>query len=347
MPGKLHTIAHPHGEASALLGVQNRGLTGERGWLDAFWAISDEKRVEEAIVVVARGTGGWEVVPLRADAGKTKKTEDCETLARAGSWVYVLGSQFGSKDGPLEPRRHFVARFNESLAAFDGDELKAELHVARAPFVLHRIVNDAFAQYGLEVLRPGDEARQRFILDTIETAKNEEKSWGERVRESDVPINVEGSTFLPGGHLLLGLRFPPTRDGHPILVEVEGIDRLFDSDDDPAVTGIRVLSNVGSADAPAGIRELDHFEGIVHAITGNLDSKPEKSVLLAGLPEAANAPNEHWTTPLTLGKEGVTNVRAKRVRTFKEGSTVEGIALDGDRVWYAHDDPGQIVLEVV
>ena len=301
MAGKIHTIKHPHSEASALLGVQNRSLTNARGWRDAFWAISDEKRVEEAIAVVARGKGGWEVVPLGADAGKIKKTEDCETLARAGSWVYVLGSQFGSKDGPLEPARHFVARFNESLVT---EELKVDLDVARAPFVLHRIVNDAFVEHGLEVLRPGDEAHQRFILDTMQIARDEDKAWRDRVRESDVPINVEGSTFLPGGHLLLGLRYPPTKDGHPILVEVEGIDRLF-------------------------------------------DSKPEKSALLADLPEAANAPNEHWSMPLTLGKQGVTNLRAKRVRTFKEGSTVEGISLDGDRVWYAHDDPEHVVLEVV
>ena len=49
------------------------------------------------------------------------------------------------------------------------------------------------------------------------------------------PINVEGAAFRDGAEapkggsptLLLGLRFPVTAEGHPIVVEIEGIERLF------------------------------------------------------------------------------------------------------------------------
>jgi hypothetical protein len=42
------------------------------------------------------------------------KTEDAESVARHDGWVYVFGSHFGGKGGPLQPKRGFVARFREA-----------------------------------------------------------------------------------------------------------------------------------------------------------------------------------------------------------------------------------------
>lgn len=47
--------------------------------------------------------------------------------------------------------------------------------------------------------------------------------------EDDYPINIEGTTFRVDGTPLLGLRFPVAADGRPILVEFDGIERLFES----------------------------------------------------------------------------------------------------------------------
>ena len=35
-------------------------------------------------------------------------------MDRHDGWIYVFGSQFGKKDGPLQPKRSFVARFREA-----------------------------------------------------------------------------------------------------------------------------------------------------------------------------------------------------------------------------------------
>jgi len=60
--------------------------------------------------------------------------------------------------------------------------------------------------------------------------------------------------------------------------------------------------------------------------------------LLAGDPRAAEAPREHWTLPLALGVEGPTELDGTRVRRFDEDASVEGLALVGDEIRYAHDD---------
>jgi hypothetical protein len=75
--------------------------------------------------------------------GDRVKTEDAEAVARHDGWVYVFGSQFGKKDGPLQPKRSFVARFREAEVRHVLEPPAAPLAVARPPFLLHRLVNDA------------------------------------------------------------------------------------------------------------------------------------------------------------------------------------------------------------
>ena len=335
-------IDHPNNEASGLLGVQSTPVLKKQGWDVAFWIVSDELDARSAIAALGRGKGGkWDVVRLEPRGGKdrAKRTEDAETLARAGSWVYVFGSQFGSKDGPLELERHFVARFNEALVTVRGARLFARVEVARHPFLLHRLVNDAIRDAGVKVFAADPEIQDGFVKPVLERGAKKGKRWSRLLRPGDTPVNVEGATFLPGGHLLLGLRFPVSAEGHPILVELEGIDRYFDAPrSPPQVVAVRVVPAIGSPGAPAGIRELDYLGGEIHLITGNLDSKPEESALLAHHPRAAHAPNEHWVVPLAQGKAARRELRGRRVRAFEEGAAVEGLALYGDDVWYARDD---------
>ncbi|HEY0144090.1 MAG TPA: hypothetical protein VGF48_24600 [Thermoanaerobaculia bacterium] len=326
-------IDHPHNEASALLGIQNPRFLAARGWESGFWVVSDEEETADALAVLGRtAAGAWEVVRVQTRTGErstAKKCEDCESLSRAGSRVYIFGSQYGTKKGPLEPKRHFVGRFNEALLDFDdAGKPSVELDLVRRPFALHRIVNDALR--GIELLPLPDELRASFIGGV----DSKGKSWKSLLHAGDAPINVEGSTFVEGGRLLLGLRYPVTRDGHPIIVEIEGIDRLFERDAAPPIaTAVRILTKVGDARRPAGIRELDARGGWVHAITGDLDDE-----LLGASPEKRRARSEHWAFRHVYGSSGVENVEATRIRTFPRTAQVEGIALDRHDVWYVHDD---------
>ncbi len=345
---KSFRIDHPHDEASALLGLQSAAVLAELEWDVGFWVVSDERDGAASIAALGRRRRGarWQVVPLRARARRNarrkatrKRTQDAETLARAGSWVYAFGSQFGSKEGPLEPSRHFVARFNEALVRLRGDRLAADIEVARRPFLLHRLVNDALRDAGLRLLEPAAEVRREFVAPPRKNASRKGKRWAALLRDDDLPVNVEGATFLPGGHLLLGLRYPVTADGHPVLVELAGIDRYFDRPRQPPdVVAVRVLESAGSRDAPAGVRELDCQGGEIHLITGNLDSRPEESALVAAVAGAERAPGEHWAVPLVQGTEGPRSLAGRLVRRFDRSARVEGLALVREDVWYAHDD---------
>lgn len=324
-------IEHPHNEASALVAIHDHALLEALGLELAFWIASDEKPAAEAIAALGRTRDGrWSITPLRTKlkgSARQKPAEDCETLARAGSWIYVFGSQFGSKKGVLEAKRHFIIRFNEAQVR----EAKVEIDLVRAPFVLHRAVNDALRERRVALIERNDD----FIEKTRELAKSKKKAWRRLVQAEDHPINVEGAAFLPNGHVLLGLRYPSTAKGQPILVEIERIDAVFDGKE-PRVAGVWVIDNIGKPDAPAGVRELDPRGADIHVITGDLDNP--------GVP--AGAPNEHVVIEMPKHRGKVTHVEAKRVRKLPRGSNVEGLSLQDDgTVWYVHDDE-QIRLAV-
>ena len=314
-------IDHPHNEASALTAIHDHALLAEWGWEVAFWILSDEQPAHKSVAALGRGADGtWSVAPLRAkrtEGSDMKAAEDCETLTRAGSWIYVFGSQYGSKEGPLEPRRHFIARFNESLVTSGKKALHVDLDLARAPFVLHRLINDALRERDIALIEHDDAAE----LDV-------KKKWRDLVHADDYPINVEGSSFLPNGHLLLGLRYPCTAHGHPLLVEIERIDRIFEGKK-PEVASVWIVENVGSAKAPAGIRELDARGSAIHMITGDIDD-----------PSLDQPPCEHYKLVARAGRRtSIKRVEAQRIRTFPKKKHVEGIAVQDDgTVWYAHDD---------
>lgn len=336
-----HVIDHPHNEASALIAIHNAALLEAMRWTEGFWIACDEKPANKAIAAMGRRSDNrqWQVVPTKMKRHKKasdKKTDDAEAMARIGSWVYLFGSQFGSKEGPIQPKRHFIARFNASLvkAKPRKPKLKATMDLARPSFLLHRLVNDALFAAGIRLIPRGDAVAAGYI----DATRDEDDDAP--VRPSDHPINVEGATFGPHGRLLLGLRYPVTDGGHPIVVEVDGIDRVFVKKlkrGRPQITRVLVLSNVGSAGHPRGVRELDQFGPTIHVVTGNLDSAPDRSLVLADHAHGGDASSDHHT--FALPTDGQVDVEATLVRRFDSADAVEGLAvmLDGT-VWYAHDD---------
>lgn len=356
--GDLHRFdldLHPN-EASGLLIIENEALLGAHGWDRAFWVVLDEGTVQDCIALVGhRGDApdeelgdGWEIQRLHASpAGDTKTTEDCEALTRFGGYVYVLGSHFGSKEGPLEPKRGFVARFREADVLHATEEPAAEVVVSRPAFVMHRLINDAIREHGVGLVPLAPGVRAAFVRETVERGEKRKKRWAGMVREGDYPLNIEGATFRPDGNLLIGLRFPTAADGRPVLVEVSGIDRLFEPGDAlPEVQGFWTLDAVGRTGEIAGIRDLTTVGDELHAVTGDLDSSGKGSLLLEEYPGGRNTVSTHWRTTLPDGQHSG-NLKADPIREFPEHPRVEGLAGTSDgRFFYVVDEDEGVHLQL-
>lgn len=342
-------LDEPASEASSLLAIRNSALLEAEGWDLAFWTCSDEDPVEEALGILARRRdrddnapdGGWEHRRIKkVSLPVQRKTEDCEALARQGDWIYVVGSHYGAKGGRLEPGRHFIARFNEAQIAGKLKDTHLEIEIARGTFKLHRLLNDGFRSSGLQLLQRGKN-EQKTLRRTLRKGEKDGKKWAERLREDDWPLNVEGAEFRDSGNLLLGLRYPVTVDGHPILAEVAGVEKLFqDPPEEPTLLRFWVLGNVGNADEPRGIRALDRRGRELHVITGNLDSLPEESAVVQDHPEGKDVPAQHhrFTLPrMQVRSSGL--IQAKLVGDIQGETKVEGLFVDNDGdVCYVIDD---------
>jgi len=113
---------------------------------------------------------------LRAEAsGAAGKTEDAEaiTLDESTGYVYILGSHFGSKDGPLQPKRGFVARFREADVGHVTEDPTMELEVSRQSFALHRLINNALQEAGPDLIPLGEQSYKALIEGTIERGEKE------------------------------------------------------------------------------------------------------------------------------------------------------------------------------
>lgn len=336
---------HPN-EASDLLPVEAEGILKGHDWDMAFWTVLDEGYVEGCMAVVghkkgaSQGAESWEIVkPTFRVGANAERTEDGEACARHDGWVYVVGSHYGSKAGPLEKKRAFIARFREEALEEDLEDENAEMQVAMNRFRLHRAVNDALRAFGPELLDVGPRARKQFIA---RTQKKGGKKAGQRIADRDVPINVEGASFSEAGLLLLGLRFPPTADGHPIIAEVAGVDAMFEDERAaPVVRRFWVIESVGTRDRPAGIRAMHAHGRDLHLIVGDLESQKEDAVVTQDHPEAARAASSHHRVRLPSGRDGGA-VRGSAVHDFGL-SNVEGLAADpSGSFFYVTDEDDRV-----
>ena len=348
---------HPN-EASGLLIMDDEALLRDQGWDLGFWAVLDEGKIEDCVAAIGHRSGspqeeGWEIERLHARVtGDTGKTEDAEAITRdhASGLVYILGSHFGSKSGPLQPKRGFVARFREADIERVTEDPAMDLEVARRSFALHRVVNDAFDEHNIDLIPLGEQAREALIEATIKRGKKEEKKWSGLVHEGDYPINIEGAAFRQGGTLLLGFRFPTAANGRPLLVEIRGIDRLFENDDLPEVLGFWTVDAVGKGGDIAGVRDLalhpteDGEE--LHLVTGNVDSRDKGSVLIQDYPGGRDTVATHFRCPMPPHAHSG-ELEGKFVREFPTLPRVEGLAIaDNDRAYYVTDEDEGVHLRL-
>jgi hypothetical protein len=274
------------------------------------------------------------------------RTQDAEACARRDGHVYALGSQFGSKAGPLNAARSWIARVAEAAL---GDDDAAPLEIARLRFGLHRAVNDALARSQIEVIERGPLTTARYIDATIARGAAKSKRWAGRVTAADHPINVEGMEFRANGRLLLGLRYPVSADGHPLLVELDDIEALFaDPNAVPTCSHIWELDNAGDRDAPMGIRAL-HTEGndVFDAVVGDLDAAGKGATILADHPTGGRAASRHVRFSLPL-RAGGGAVQVETVHEFGAIKRVEGIAMAADgHAHYVIDEEGHVALRTL
>ncbi len=324
-------------EASGLLLIRNQDLLDTHRWDRGFWVVLDEGPVEQCIAVIGhrRGMpvgGGWGIERLTADAPGGAETKDAEALGRSNGWIYIFGSHFGGKAGPLQPERGFVARFREDEA---GDLSHVRMEISRHSFVVHRLVNDALRALGPPIKPLHPRSREAFITATRDQG-------AELVHADDVPINVEGAAFRSDGSLLLGLRYPVAADGRPLLVDLDEVDALF-ADGTPTVRGFWRLGAIGRGGAMAGVRDLDLDGDELHVVTGNIDAREKGSVLLADHPEGQETVSTHWRCRLPAGaRDG--DLDAERVREFPAFPRIEGIAVDDEGGFFYVSDEDEHVL---
>jgi hypothetical protein len=246
----------------------------------------------------------------------------------------------------LSSSRSWIARVPE--AALGGDDA-APLEIARLRFGLHRAVNDALARSGIELIGRGPLTTERYIDATIARGAAGSKRWAGRVTANDHPINVEGMEFRANGRLLLGLRYPVSADGHPLLVELDDVEAVFAAPDDvPACSNVWALENVGARDLPMGIRAL-HTErnDVFDAVVGDLDAAGKGATILADHTAGGRAASLHVRFSLPL-QAGGGAVHAETVHEFGAIKRVEGIALAPDgHAHYVIDEEGHVALRTL
>jgi hypothetical protein len=225
------------------------------------------------------------------------------------------------------------------------------MEISRESFLLHRLINDALESRGPDLVPLGEASRAALIEATVERGERENEAWAGLVRESDYPINVEGAAFRESGALLLGLRFPVAADGRPILVELEGIERLFEPDGEaPEVLGFWVVDAVGREGEIAGVRDLALLDTAggeeLHLVTGNVDSRDRDSVLIQDYPSGRHTVATHFRSILPPDAHSGP-LEAEFVREFADLPRVEGIAITaGDRFFYVTDEDEGVHLRL-
>lgn len=330
-------------EASDLLPVHSEALLAAHGARRGFWTVLDEGPVEECLALLlerADNPGHWFAHHLSVLPGREAgRTEDGEALAYKDGWVYAIGSHFGSKAGPLRPRRAFFSRFREEDAARGP----APIHIIRNQFRLHRAFNDALRSHGIDMLPSGTLAQDRFIVETSRRGAARQKGWTQRLVPGDHPLNVEAAAFTPSGTLLLGLRFPVSAAGEPILLEIDGVEAMFDSDPHtwPQVVGASVLTGVTPPGTLTGFRAITaRPDGTFDAIIGSIDALNKGSILLDDHPHGGGVECRH----VRFGMPADGKAPATVVAELAPFRNVEGLAEIDGHPHYVTDEDHRIAL---
>ncbi len=335
-------------EASGLLRVGDQALLQHFGWDRGFWSVLDEVDAAEAVVLLGHAADrapneAWTVERLRGRrTGTDDRVWDAEAVAAWDGWVYVFGSHHGGKSGPIFREVQWVARFAEGSVVSDDAAGVAgvEMNVAHTVFRLHRLLNDTLAGSGLELLPMKDATRHAFIDTTIDNLRGTDHDG--LVLPHDWTVNIEGADFTSAGSLLLGLRFPTTADGRPLVVQLGRWEGLFDDPlTMPDVEAVWEVDAIGRHASLAGVRDLYVQGDELHLVTGDLDSAGKGSVIREDYPGGTETVSTHFVATLEGSAGG--RVGARAVREFEDNPRIEGIAADDQGVFFYVSDEDEYI----
>ena len=338
-------------EASDIAPVTSRAVLDAHGWDVAYFIFLDEGHLDDAVAVLGHPVGrplgeGWEHHPVAVDCGEDAgKTDDAEASASYGAFTYVVASHYGKKAGPLQVTRQWLARFRQDDLAGRVDEYSVSMQVARGRFRLHRTVNDALAASGVELIADDERMAAAFIAAARAAGEKKGKKWAGRIEDGDRAFNIEAAAFRADGNLLLGLRFPVTALGAPVLVELAGVPAFFDGGEEPSVAAVWHLDGPGAEAVPVGFRALTTRDGrTFDCVLGNLDATDKDSLLIECYPNGGRGLSAHWRFDLgDRGDGGL--VRAEHVHSElgDDEQRVEGIAPGPDgHTLYVVDEEGKV-----
>ena len=335
-------------EASGLLRVGDPALLEHFGWDRGFWAVLDEVDVEECVVLLGHRGGeppdaGWTVERLHGERdGSDEDVRDAEAIAAWDGWVYVFGSHHGGKEGPIGRKQQWFARFREADVVADDNAgvPGATMTVAHTEFRLHRLVNDALAAGDVDVIAMADTTRKDFVEESIAALQGTPDEGC--VKPDDWTINIEGADFTSAGALLLGLRFPTSAQGRPLVVQLTGWEGLFDDPLTlPEVEAIWEVDAIGRHGSLAGVRDLCVEGDELHLVSGDLDSAGKGSVIREDYPGGTETVSTHFVTRLDGARGGL--VEARAVREFEDNPRIEGIAADHDGTFFYVSDEDEFI----
>ncbi|GAB3945460.1 hypothetical protein GCM10027614_37270 [Micromonospora vulcania] len=164
---------------------------------------------------------------------------------------------------------------------------------------------------------------------------------------------MEAATFTPAGTVLLGLRFPVTEAGEPILVEVADVPGMFAAEPVwPRALGVYALTGVTPSGALTGFRAITPTpDGGYAAVIGSIDALGKGSVLLDDHPGGGDVTSRHVRFRLPAGEARVAApdrhlLAGVVVADLAPFHHVEGLAeLDG-RPFYVTDEDHRVALWV-
>ncbi len=316
----------------------------------------------------------WQVTTLQLTADSNPVLTDAEALAFADGFVFIFGSSFVGPKGLLDERRSFVARFSEhdvtataveatedeskkSDRRTNGDKktkkqppttLSAPVSVLDLDTHITRSINTAIEAQELQLLKPHSRVAKQV--------KKSIKAGADLDPEMQ-PINIEGAVFI-GDDLVLGLRWPVSSQGQPLVARISGARQILLSDTWTAEaladcpTTVHPV-DVGTPKRPAGIRGMtidpEQSGGTVHLITG-----PTEREMTAD--KVQSAAYQHLRT--NIGADATAVLKAEQLQTFEGYRKAEAVApfnlpTDGAadntdthraRWMYALDDEDAIVL---
>ena len=337
-------------EASSLLDCRNPAVLDAFGFDQGYWVALDEGPVETALLLLGHKADrpvdrGWKARRLDLKASKNVgRTDDSESLGRFGGHVYVFGSHFGGKGGPLDAPRAFVARFDET--ALDGKctGVRLPLEVVQRPFALHRCINDALRDAQVDLIPLGTHVRERFIERTLRKGYKRGAAWSGDVRVEDWPLNVEGAWFDTDGSAVLGLRFPTTAHGQPLLVRVAGIVESFTDPGAPLrALSVSWLADVGERSVPTGVRDVDSNGDGLHVLVGPIGSVYQPNAVAMDYPGSEKSACRHYRVSNGSDSGPLSATRVSDLGDYG----VEGLApMPGGGWIYAHDSKDALEIAV-